>query len=87
MKKTCYPVIFDATHSVQKPGGLGNVSGGDREQVPILASAAAAIGVAGIFMEVHKDPDNAPSDGKNMIKLNQLEKILGKLISIDKVVK
>ena len=87
MKKTNYPVIFDATHSVQKPGGLGDSSGGDREQVPVLASAAMAIGVAGIFLEVHQDPDKAPSDGKNMIKLNQLEKLLGKLISIDKVVK
>ena len=64
MKKTYYPVIFDATHSVQKPGGLGNSSGGDREHVPVLASAATAIGVAGIFMEVHKDPDKAPSDGQ-----------------------
>tara|TARA_B100001175_G_C19359108_1_gene566198 strand:- start:92 stop:913 length:822 start_codon:yes stop_codon:yes gene_type:complete len=87
MKKTSCPIIFDATHSVQKPGGLGKSSGGDRKQVPVLASAAVAVGVAGIFMEVHKDPDNAPSDGKNMIKLKDLEKVLGKLISIDRVIK
>ena len=87
MKKSNYPIVFDATHSVQKPGGLGDSSGGDRKYVPILASAATSLGIAGIFLEVHENPDIAPSDGPNMIKLNDLEEILLRLISIDKVVK
>ena len=82
-----YPVIFDATHSVQSPGGLGGTSGGDRRFVPTLARAAVAVGVAGIFMETHNDPDNAPSDGPNMVKIDNLEKLLNKLIEIDKIVK
>ena len=82
-----YPVIFDATHSVQSPGGLGGTSGGDRRFVPTLARAAVAVGVAGIFMETHNDPDNAPSDGPNMLKIDNLEKLLNKLIEIDKIVK
>ena len=73
MKKYKYPVIFDATHSVQEPGGLGNRSGGKREFVSTLAKAAVSIGVAGVFIETHQDPDNAPSDGPNMININDLE--------------
>mgnify|MGYP001172166478 FL=1 len=82
-----FPVIFDATHSVQSPGGMGNKSGGDSKYAPILARAAAAVGVAGIFMETHDNPDKAPSDGPNMIKLNEMSKILKKLIEIDNLVK
>lgn len=88
MARTGYPVVFDATHSVQQPGGLGTTSGGDRTMVPFLARAAVATGcVAGIFMETHEDPDSAPSDGPNMIPLHQLSSILEKLMEIDKVVK
>ena len=82
-----FPVIFDATHSVQSPGGMGNKSGGDSKYAPILARAAAAVGVAGIFMETHNNPDKAPSDGPNMIKLDEMSKILKKLIEIDNLVK
>ena len=82
-----FPVIFDATHSVQSPGGMGNKSGGDSKYAPILARAAAAVGVAGIFMETHDNPDKAPSDGPNMIKLDEMSKILKKLIEIDNLVK
>tara|TARA_Y100000590_G_scaffold384644_1_gene456163 strand:+ start:597 stop:1430 length:834 start_codon:yes stop_codon:yes gene_type:complete len=87
MAKNGYPVIFDATHSVQQPGGQGDKSGGQREFVEYLARAAVAVGVAGIFMEVHQDPDNAPSDGPNMIPLSNLEKLLNQLIEIDKIIK
>jgi len=88
MASTGYPVVFDATHSVQQPGGMGTKSGGDREMVPYLARAAVATGcVAGVFMEVHEDPDNAPSDGPNMIRLSSLESTLEKLLEIDRVVK
>ncbi|MCE2687035.1 MAG: 3-deoxy-8-phosphooctulonate synthase [Rickettsiales bacterium] len=87
MAKTGCPVIFDATHSVQQPGGLGGASGGQREFVEILASASVAVGVAGIFMEVHQDPDNAPSDGPCMLRLDNLEKTLTKLQNIDNIVK
>lgn len=79
MKKFGYPVVFDATHSVQKPGGKGNCTGGDREYVEHLAKAAISVGADAIFMEVHPDPDNAKSDGPNMIKLDELEEILVKL--------
>ena len=82
-----YPVIFDATHSVQQPGGLGLTSGGQREFVPILSRAAVAIGVAGLFVEVHENPDMAPSDGPNMIKLSELKDLLLKLIEIDRILK
>lgn len=82
MKKFGYPVIFDATHSVQKPGGKGNTTGGNREYVEYLAKAALAVGVDGLFMEVHPDPDNAKSDGPNMIKLSELKTILEKLIKV-----
>ncbi|MEE2662183.1 MAG: 3-deoxy-8-phosphooctulonate synthase [Pseudomonadota bacterium] len=81
------PVIYDATHSVQQPGGRGTSSGGQREFVPILARAAAAIGVAGIFMETHQDPDKAPSDGPNMISIKALPSILKTLIELDRVAK
>ena len=88
MARSGYPVIFDATHSVQAPGGLGNVSGGDREMVPYLARAAVATGcVAGVFMETHEDPDNAPSDGPNMVRLDKLKNILEELVTIDGYVK
>lgn len=87
MQKTGYPVIYDATHSVQQPGGLGGSSGGDRTMVPVLARAAVAVGVAGVFIETHQDPDNAPSDGPNMVKLGDLPDILRKLIEFDKIAK
>ena len=88
MASTGYPVVFDATHSVQQPGGLGSVSGGDRTMVPYLARAAVATGcVSAIFMECHEDPDSAPSDGPNMIKLDDLSDILKDLVEIDNVVK
>ena len=87
MAKTTCPVVFDATHSVQQPGGLGGASGGQREFVDTLASAAVAVGIAGLFMEVHQDPDNAPSDGPCMLRLDSLEKLLTKLKKFDKIVK
>ena len=82
-----FPVIFDATHSVQSPGGLGDKSGGDRKFVPPLARAAVAVGVSGVFMETHNDPDNAPSDGPNMVDIKDMSKLLKKLIEIDNLVK
>ena len=82
-----FPVIFDATHSVQAPGGLGGSSGGDRKFVPVLSRAAVAVGVAGVFMETHEDPDNAPSDGPNMVKIEDMAALLKKLIEIDNIVK
>ena len=82
-----YPIIFDATHSVQQPGGLGISSGGQREFVPVLSRAAVAIGIAGLFLEVHENPDSAPSDGPNMIKLSNLKELLKTLIDIDKIIK
>ena len=82
-----YPVIFDATHSVQAPGGKGTSSGGDRKFVPVLAKAAVSTGIAGVFMETHNDPDNAPSDGPNMVPIDELDKLLYKLIQIDSIVK
>ena len=82
-----YPIIFDATHSVQQPGGLGITSGGQREFVPILSRAAVSVGISGLFLEVHENPDKAPSDGPNMLKLSDLESLLSKLIEIDKVIK
>lgn len=87
MAKTGAPVIFDATHSVQQPGGQGTSSGGDRTFVPVLARAAVAVGVAGLFIETHQDPDNAPSDGPNMVPLNELEALIANLQAIDNVVK
>ncbi len=87
MIKNGYPVVFDATHSVQQPGGLGEKSGGQREFVEYLARAASAVGIAAIFIETHQDPDNAPSDGPNMVPLNKLESLLTQIIEIDKFVK
>ena len=87
MKTFSYPVIFDATHSVQEPGGLGEKSGGKREFVTTLSKAAAAVGVAGIFIETHNDPDNAPSDGPNMLHLENLENLISKLIEFDNITK
>ncbi len=87
MAQTGYPVIYDATHSVQQPGGQGTASGGDRTMVPILARAAVAVGVAGVFMETHEDPDNAPSDGPNMVHLKDMEGILETLIKLDQIAK
>ncbi|MGE0848791.1 MAG: 3-deoxy-8-phosphooctulonate synthase [Hyphomicrobiaceae bacterium] len=87
MAQTGCPVIFDATHAVQQPGGQGTASGGDRRFVPVLARAAVAVGVAGLFIETHQDPDNAPSDGPNMVPLRDLEALLDELIAIDGVVK
>lgn len=87
MKKLGVPVIFDATHSVQKPGGKGNSTGGNREYVKYLARAAAAVGVDGFFFEVHPDPDNGLSDGPNMVKLDDMEDLLKELIEINKIVK
>jgi 2-dehydro-3-deoxyphosphooctonate aldolase (KDO 8-P synthase) len=81
------PVIFDATHSVQQPGGQGASSGGERKYVPVLARAAVAVGVAGVFIETHQDPDTAPSDGPNMMPLKQMESLLGDLIAFDKLAK
>ena len=87
MAETGCPVIFDATHSVQQPGGQGETSGGQREFVPVLARAAVAVGVAGLFIETHEDPDNAPSDGPNMVPLNELEALLKRLMEFDAVAK
>ena len=87
MAKNNYPVVFDATHSVQQPGGLGEKSGGQREFVEYLARAAAAVGVAAIFIETHQDPDNAPSDGPNMVPLDQLENLVRQIVEIDNLIK
>jgi len=87
LAKTGAPVIFDATHSVQQPGGQGTSSGGQREYVEVLARAAVAVGVAGVFIETHQDPDNAPSDGPNMIPLKELEKLLRRLVAFDQLAK
>ncbi|HUB97382.1 MAG TPA: 3-deoxy-8-phosphooctulonate synthase [Stellaceae bacterium] len=87
LKSMGYPVVFDATHSVQQPGGQGTKSGGEREHVPVLARAAVAVGVAAIFMETHQDPDNAPSDGPNMVKLKDMPVLLETLVAFDRVAK
>ena len=87
LARTGAPVIFDATHSVQQPGGQGTSSGGQREFVPVLARAAVAVGVAGVFIETHEDPDHAPSDGPNMIALKDLEPLLKKLMAFDRLAK
>jgi len=86
-KSTQAPVIFDATHSVQQPGGQGDKSGGEREFVPVLARAAVAVGVAGVFIETHQDPDKAPSDGPNMLPLKEMEPLLRMLVELDRVAK
>ena len=87
MSKFGFPIVFDATHSVQQPGGMGEKSGGQREFVPYLARAAIAVGIGAIFMETHEDPDNAPSDGPNMVPLKEVKTLLKKLTEIDKIVK
>lgn len=87
MKNMGYPVIFDATHSVQQPGGQGTSSGGQREFAPILANCAITTGIAGIFMETHETPDTAPSDGPNMIPLSQMESVLATLKQYDSIAK
>ena len=87
MSKFGFPIVFDATHSVQQPGGMGEKSGGQREFVPYLARAAIAVGVGAIFMETHEDPDNAPSDGPNMVPLKDVKSLLKKLTEIDKLIK
>jgi 2-dehydro-3-deoxyphosphooctonate aldolase (KDO 8-P synthase) len=86
-RTTQAPIIFDATHSVQQPGGQGTSSGGEREFVPVLARAAVAVGVAGVFIETHQDPDNAPSDGPNMLPLKEMEPLLRRLVEFDRVAK
>jgi 2-dehydro-3-deoxyphosphooctonate aldolase (KDO 8-P synthase) len=87
MKKIGVPVVFDATHSVQQPGGRGSQSGGDREMVPVLAAAATAVGIAAVFIETHDDPERAPSDGATMLPLAEIEPLLRKLIALDRVAK
>ena len=86
-RTTGAPVIFDATHSVQQPGGQGAASGGEREFVPALARAAVAVGVAGVFIETHQDPDRAPSDGANMMPLKEMEGLLRRLVEFDRLAK
>jgi 2-dehydro-3-deoxyphosphooctonate aldolase (KDO 8-P synthase) len=87
LAQTGAPVIFDATHSVQQPGGQGTSSGGQREFVPVLARAAVAVGVAGVFIETHQDPDKAPSDGPNMVPLKEMENLLRTLVAFDRLAK
>ncbi|HEY3916323.1 MAG TPA: 3-deoxy-8-phosphooctulonate synthase [Stellaceae bacterium] len=87
LAETGYPVVFDATHSVQQPGGQGSTSGGERKFVPVLARAAVAVGVAAVFMETHQDPDHAPSDGPNMVHLKDMPALLAELIAFDKLAK
>jgi 2-dehydro-3-deoxyphosphooctonate aldolase (KDO 8-P synthase) len=87
LKRMGAPVIFDATHSVQQPGGQGTASGGEREFVPVLARAAVAVGVAGVFIETHQDPDKAPSDGPNMMPLKEMEPLLRVLVEFDRLAK
>ena len=87
MSKFGFPIVFDATHSVQQPGGMGDKSGGQREFVPYLARAAIAVGVGAIFIETHENPDTAPSDGPNMIPLSEVKSLLKKLTEIDSLIK
>jgi 2-dehydro-3-deoxyphosphooctonate aldolase (KDO 8-P synthase) len=87
LAETGCPVVFDATHSVQQPGGQGTSSGGERRYVPVLARAAVAVGVAAVFLETHQDPDKAPSDGPNMIPLRELEGLVKTLMAFDRVAK
>ena len=87
MAETGFPVVFDATHSVQQPGGQGTASGGDRRFVPVLARAAVAVGVAGVFIETHQNPESAPSDGPSMLRLDDMEQLIGELMEIDLVSK
>ena len=87
MRSIGCPVVFDATHSVQQPGGKGSSSGGQREMVPVLAAGASAIGVAAVFMEVHQDPDTAPSDGPNMVRLDKAEQLMSRIMAYDALAK
>jgi 2-dehydro-3-deoxyphosphooctonate aldolase (KDO 8-P synthase) len=87
MAKNGYPVIFDGTHSVQQPGGLGEKSGGQREFIEHLTRAAVAVGVAAVFLETHQDPDNAPSDGPNMVPLDKMDQLISQLVEIDNLIK
>jgi len=87
MARTGYPVVMDATHSVQQPGGLGGASGGQREFAPVMARAAVSLGIAAVFIETHQDPDNAPSDGPNMIPLAQMPDIVSSLMAFDALAK
>lgn len=87
MAQTGYPVVMDATHSVAQPGGQGSSSGGQREFAPVMARAATAVGVAALFMETHEDPDNAPSDGPNMIYLDQMPDLIAVLMKLDALAK
>src|SRR3954452_8229127 len=87
MARTGYPVVFDATHSEQQPGGQGSASGGQRESAPVLARAALAVGVASVFIETNADPDHAPSDGPNMIPLREMEALVQRLAAFDRLAK
>ena len=87
MAQTGYPIVFDATHSVHQPGGMGDKSGGERKFVSHLSRAAVAVGIAAVFIETHQDPDNAPSDGPNMVPLNEMDSLVNKLLEIDKLIK
>jgi 2-dehydro-3-deoxyphosphooctonate aldolase (KDO 8-P synthase) len=87
MARTGYPVIMDATHSVQQPGGQGNSSGGQREFAPVMARAAVSLGIAGVFIETHEAPDTAPSDGPNMIPLSQMPALVASLMEFDRLAK
>jgi 2-dehydro-3-deoxyphosphooctonate aldolase (KDO 8-P synthase) len=87
MARTGWPVIMDATHSVQQPGGQGASSGGQREFAPVMARAAVSLGIAGVFIETHEDPDRAPSDGPNMIPLDQMPALVESLMSFDRLAK
>ena len=87
MAKNGYPIVFDGTHSVQQPGGQGDKSGGQREFVEYLSRAAVAVGIAAIFLETHQDPDNAPSDGPNMVPLHKLDGLINQIVEIDSLIK
>ena len=87
MAATGYPVVMDATHSVQQPGGMGGSSGGQREFAPVMARAAVSLGVAGVFIETHEDPDRAPSDGPNMIHLERMPRLIDSLMAFDRLAK
>jgi 2-dehydro-3-deoxyphosphooctonate aldolase (KDO 8-P synthase) len=87
MAQTGWPVVMDATHSVQQPGGQGGASGGQREFAPVMARAAVSLGIAGVFIETHEDPDSAPSDGPNMIPLDAMEAPVGTLMGFDRLAK
>ncbi len=87
MARTAYPVVMDATHSVQQPGGQGTSSGGQREFAPVMARAAVSLGIAAVFIETHEDPDRAPSDGPNMILLDRMEALVASLMAFDRLAK